>query len=194
MTYQINDTKIPGTIVNVKDAGATGEEFLDRIFFTTDGILLSQLRNISGIDGSTLQNWVKRGWIGNTVNKRYSKNQLAHILIVNMLRDTMRFERIDFLLRYINGTINDESDDIIPESRLFGYICRILERMSDANGLTADSIQKYIRDEICDYVEKMPGAYQRLENALSIIVTAYCASRIKAESSKLFDEIRNVDE
>ena len=34
----------------------TGLEFLNKIFYITDGIMLSQIREICGIDGSTLQN------------------------------------------------------------------------------------------------------------------------------------------
>ena len=114
MNIGIKDDNIPGTRLRKHEMGnVTGMEFLDKIFFITDGIMLSQVREISNVDGSTLQNWVKRGWIMNPVNKRYSKDQLARILIINMLRDTMLFERIDFLLKYINGNVNNREDDII---------------------------------------------------------------------------------
>ena len=52
---QVNN--IPGTILNRdKMDGATGLEFLDKVFFITDKIMLAQIREITGIDGTTLQN------------------------------------------------------------------------------------------------------------------------------------------
>ena len=154
--------------------------------------MLAQLREISGIDGSTLQNWVKRGWVGNTVNKKYSKDQLARILIINMLRDTMQLERIDFLLHYINGAINHREDDIIPESMLYEYICRITDRIvtgGNPGAVSNDELCAVIADATADYVDVMAGATRRLRSALEVIVTAYYASLIKAYSAELFDRL-----
>ena len=52
--------------------------------------MLSQIREICGIDGSTLQNWTKRGWVANSHNKRYNIDQLSRILIINMMRESMQ--------------------------------------------------------------------------------------------------------
>lgn len=186
-------TYIPGTMLKRDEmGGVTGIEFLDKIFFISDGIMLAQLREISGLDGSTLQNWVKRGWIGNTVNKRYSKDQLARILIINMLRATMQLERIDYLLHYINGTINDSSDDIIPESMLYEYVCRVIGRISEKGGLSSmsrEEVLEIIEQVTADYEEKMEGATHRLRSALEIIVISYYASLLAAYSAELFDQL-----
>lgn len=188
-------TYIPGTTLKRDDmGGVTGIEFLNKIFFITDGIMLAQLREISGVDGSTLQNWVKRGWIESAVNKRYSKDQLARILIINMLRPTMQLEKIDYLLHYINGTIDDQSDDIIPESMLYEYVCRIINHISPRGGpgnLTREEMFEMIADATNDYEEVIEGAAKRLHAALEIIVIAYYASLIAAYSAELFDGLDN---
>ena len=94
MNLELRDLCFPGTIIRREERyGKDGAEFLERIYFISDGIMLQQIKEISGVDGSTLQNWVKRGWIGNTVNKKYSRNQLARILIINMLRSSMKDNR-----------------------------------------------------------------------------------------------------
>ena len=93
--------------------GVTGKEFLDKVFYITDGIMLAQVREITGIDGTTLQNWLKRGWVASPAKKAYSKEHLARILIINMLRDTMQLSQIIFLLTYVNGT---EAQDMIIQS------------------------------------------------------------------------------
>ncbi len=191
MNLEISDNRLPGSAI-MRDAtdGLSGEEFLDKVFFITDGIMLSQIKEISGIDGTTLQNWVKRGWIGSTVNKKYSKNQLARILIINMMRDSMHLEEIDYLLKYINGTINCEEDDIIPESRLYGYICRITDSFSGGESMNMNALKALVHDSVSEYIEKVPGAKKRLENALAIIVTAYYAALVKTQSMLLLSELR----
>ena len=93
--------------------------------------MLSQIREVSGIDGSTLQNWTKRGWVENARLKKYNIDQVAHILIINMLRSCIQLDKIAFLLHYINGRVDDRSDDIIRDSVLYDYICRILEKLME---------------------------------------------------------------
>ncbi|MDD6800678.1 MAG: DUF1836 domain-containing protein [Firmicutes bacterium] len=193
MNLGMIDTKIQGTVMTRESMGnVTGEEFLDKIFFITDGIMLSQVREIAGLDGSTVQNWVKRGWIGNTVNKRYSKNQLARILIINMIRDTMQLEKIDFLLKYINGKINDETDNIISEAKLYDYICKITDLMLKEDGEVGENLNRLIEKCTSDYNEVVSGSRKRLCKALEIIVVSYYAALLKSHSDKLYEKIRKV--
>lgn len=128
MNLRIQDEFIPGTkLLRSEHGGVTGLEFLNKIFFISDGVMLTQIRDISGIDGTTLQNWTKRGWVANSKLKKYDINQVAHILIINMLRSCMQLDRIAFVIEYINGNIDDRRDDIIADSVLYDYICKILD-------------------------------------------------------------------
>ena len=186
MNLEINDALIPGTKLNKADMGnVTGLEFLSKVFYISEGVMLSQIREVSGIDGSTLQNWTKRGWVANARLKKYNIDQVAHILIINMLRSCIQLDHIAFLLQYINGKIDDASDDIIRDSVLYDYICRILETLTRKDVATKASITEVIRDQISDYTEAMPGARDRLANALEIIVTAYYAALIKRSSDEM---------
>jgi type I site-specific restriction-modification system R (restriction) subunit len=186
----IVDEYIPGTKMLKKDMGdVTGLDFLNKIFFITDGIMLQQIREICGVDGSTIQNWVKRGWVMNSVNKKYDKDQLARILIINMLRDSMRLEHIDFLLRYINGNVNDRLDDIISESQLYDYICNIIDKMMEDESTTHDQLKTYIRDCTEVYIERVSGARRRLQYSLEIIVTVYYAASVQRYSNLLFENL-----
>ena len=191
MNLEINDRLIPGTVLDRKSMGnVTGKEFLNKIFYISDGIMLSQIKEISGIDGSTLQNWVKRGWVENSKLKRYNIDQLAHILIINMLRNCMQLDKIAFLIRYINGSVDDRRDDIIRDSELYGYICSILDKlMRDENGCTFETLNKCIGEVTEDYEEKVGGALRRLRNALEIIITAHYASVLKAHTDAKLSEI-----
>ena len=186
MNLEINDALIPGTKLKKNDMGnVTGLEFLSKVFYISEGVMLSQIREVSGIDGSTLQNWTKRGWVANARLKKYNIDQVAHILIINMLRSCIQLDHIAFLLQYINGKIDDTSDDIIRDSVLYDYICRILDALTRQDVASKASIKEVIREQIANYEEAMPGARDRLANALEIIVTAYYAALIKKSSDEM---------
>ncbi len=190
MNLEINDALIPGTRLRKSDMGdVTGMEFLSKVFFISEGVMLSQIREVSGIDGSTLQNWTKRGWVANARLKKYNIDQVAHILIINMLRSCIQLDKIALLLHYINGKIDDKSDDIIRDSVLYDYICRILDQLMHRDVCSMASIQAVIREQIVDYEELLPGARERLANALEIIVVAYYAALIKRRSDEMLADL-----
>ena len=190
MNLEINDALIPGTRLRKVEMGnVTGMEFLSKVFFISEGVMLSQIREVSGIDGSTLQNWTKRGWVANARLKKYDIDQVAHILIINMLRSCIQLDRIAFLLQYINGRIDDTSDDIIRDSVLYDYICRILERLGEHETCTMVTIKTVIDEQLADYEEVAPGARERLSHALEIIVVAYYAALIKRRSDELLTDL-----
>ena len=104
---------LPGTVLEV---GSAETERLEEVFssmFLAGGMVLSQVANITGLEPYTVQNWVKRGFLAPPQNKRYTIQQLCRILHINMLKDVMPLERICSLLRYINGKLDQEDDDII---------------------------------------------------------------------------------
>lgn len=81
----------------------------------TDGLSLGQVCAIAGLEPSTVQNWIKRGFVSHPVNKKYRARHLARILLIAALRDCMPLERIGELMTCVNGDTDDEGDDIISE-------------------------------------------------------------------------------
>lgn len=192
MYLAINDDRVPGTVVYRKDMeGSTGLDFLEKIFFLKEGILLTQVRNIAGVDGSTLQNWVKRGWVPNTTNKLYSMDMFARIVIINMLRDTMQLSKISFLLSYINGEAGNTEDDIIPESKLYDYICKITDTILSDESYSNERLRAHIENCIddADINKNIANAKERLVSALEVIITARYAALVKAHSDELYDKL-----
>ena len=180
MNFRLIDETIPGTKLKKEDIGGlTGKAFLRQIFFVSDGVMLSQIRKISGIDGSTLQNWTKRGWVANSHSKRYNMDQVAHIFLINMLRSCMQLNHIAWLIEYINGDVEDSSDDIITETDLYDLICNVLEALAKRESCTMDTIRDTANALLVDYDAPVEGAKERLVNALEIIVVSYYASLVK---------------
>ena len=192
MNFEINDALIPGTkLLRAEMGNVTGLEFLSKVFYISDGVMLSQIREVSGIDGSTLQNWTKRGWVANAKLKKYNIDQVAHILIINMLRSCIQLDRIALLLQYINGNVDDLSDDIVRDSVLYDYICRVLDRLMQRDACSMSTIKDVIADVISDYEEVRAGARGRLANAMEIIIVAYYANLIKHRSDEMLAALMN---
>ena len=194
MNLQINEELIPGTILKRREMGdVTGLEFLKKIFYISDGVMLTQIRDISGIDSSTLQNWTKRGWVVNSKLKKYDIDQVAHILIINMLRSCMQLDKIDFLIHFINGDVHDTADDIIRDSVLYDYICRILNHMMQSGTCSLSTVRGFVEEITADYQEPVAGAKARLNGALEVIVVTYYATLLKQHASALMDRLEMAD-
>lgn len=185
----ISSRYIPGTVVDrSKMNGAAGESFLDKVFYITEGIMLTQIREITGIDGTTLQNWLKRGWVASPKGKYYTKEHLARILLIAMMRDTMQLARIAQVLSYINGRVGDVTDDIIPESVLYDYVCRAVDVLADGDSAGLNQLDDVVESVVASYEERVAGAKKRLSRGISIIVTAYYSTLVKNHAENMIDE------
>ena len=78
--------KIPGTTLRYNEqAKLAAYSVVAPVIEATGGLTLSQLSKLTGLEGSTIQNWIKRGWVSTTVGKKYSDKQVIRILLINML-------------------------------------------------------------------------------------------------------------
>ena len=146
-----------------------------------------QIREISGIDSSTLQNWTKRGWVANSKLKKYNIDQVAHILIINMLRSALPLERICGLLEYINGHLDDESDDLIDDTQLYFLFVRLASyhrQMQNTAGR-----EDYLNQILADYAEPQDGAKERVEKVLRIMLTAWAASQLRQAAERMVTQL-----
>ena len=195
MKIQIESRLIPGTILPREAmGGVSGIEFLNKVFFISDGIMLSQIKDIAGIDGTTLQNWTKRGWVDTPKAKKYTKDQLALILIINMMRDCIRLDHIAFIVSFINGRVYDRSDNIVRESTLYDYVCRVLDRLDASGDMYANGhdLRECVSEVTSDYEEAIRGSASRLRRAIEVIVTAYGAAMIKKKADGMIDSIMKI--
>lgn len=154
-----------------------------------DGLSLRQVCSITGLEGSTIQNWIKRGFVAHPVGKKYRERHLARILLISSLRDCMKLENIGALLEIINGDADDTSDDIISEEQLYDYLCGIIGKAQE-NGLSFDEIPQTVRKVTKDYVPTDDTAAARLNEALTVMVYAYRAGQYKKEADDRFRQMK----
>ena len=180
---------IPGTTIAINGQSGMFEMFIPLIK-ATNGLTLSQVCAITGLEQSTIQNWVKRGFVANPVNKKYYERQLARILLISALRDAMKIDSIGELMRLVNGSADDESDDIISEERMYDYFCKIIAGFENTIP-SAAQIEAYALEILSDYVEPHQHAAKRLKDALCVMSLAYYAAVYKSDAEKLLEEMRS---
>ncbi len=179
----------PGSAVERQGQGA--ESFLFGIFAVTKGLMLAQVREITGLDTHMIQNWINRGWVKRPVDKRYSMDQLARIMIINMLRDVMRLEDISVLLTYINGSAQTEEDNIISDAKLYCYLCTVLDKIGFDTVLSEEELERAILTVAAEYQEPFPGAREKLVAGMKIILTYFAASLLKKRADQLYTKVLN---
>lgn len=179
---------LPGTQIDIgkKNYGQIdiAESVMNNIF-QTGGLMLSQVIAMTSLEGYMIQNWVKRGFLSPPVHKLYSKRQFCRIVIINMLKDSMVIEKVVRLLSYINGALDDESDDLIDDSQLYNYYVNMVF-MCEQQGRESDEA---ISEILNDYNEPVPGAKKRLSTVLIIMYNAGLANKYKRRCEQLLSEL-----
>lgn len=175
---------LPGSTLTY-DASYPGsaEQLLAAIYAGGD-LMLSQVSHISGLEPHMIQNWVARGYLPPPKLKRYTRRQLSRILLINLLRSVLSLERICRLLSYVNGHLDDESDDTVDDSRLYIWLL-------DCITVPEEEAEAAVDRCLQAYAEPFPGAGRRLGQVLEILVTAYRASEQKKRAE---EQIAALDE
>ncbi len=180
---------IPATTMKFsEEARNSAFSVISPILEATGGLTLSQLSKLTGLEGSTIQNWIKRGWIASTKGKKYSEKQVIRILLFNMLRGSMTFEKIAQLMTYINGDVEDTSDDIIADITLYNILCRIIFTAEDEGAFTTESVQELISREISANSSEITDPV-KLRKAMYVMVMAYRSACLKDEAESGMNEI-----
>ena len=179
--------RIPGTERYIQRENADGVEDMFSSMFLAGGMVLSQVASITGLEPYTIQNWVKRGFLSPPQHKRYSMNQLCRILHINMLKSVLPLEQICGLLSYVNGKLDEESDDIIDDSRLYFLFVRLVSRAKELEDPTA--WEQAMNEALCNYQEPVPGARERIVKALQIMLIAWVAARLRRTAETMLQEL-----
>ena len=178
---------LPGTVLKAEAEEAGNVEAMFSPMFLAGGMVLSQVSSITGLEPYIIQNWVKRGFLSPPQNKRYTLRQLCRILNINMLKGVLPMERICAMLGYINGQLDDDSDDTIDDSRLYFMFVRLAAHAKQID--QSQAWQEAIDRVLQDYAEPIPGARDRIAQVLRIMLIAYVAARMKDQAETLLTEI-----
>ena len=151
-----------------------------------DGLTLGQVCTLSELEPSTIQNWIKRGYVPHPVMKKYRERHLARILLIAQLRQSMPIDRVGELFSYINGDADDESDDIIAEEALYDLFLDIADKL-DESAPAPDRVE----DIVCTVLKdaSICSEYRdKLTFALCVMAYTYMANCFKEKADLLFNE------
>lgn len=171
--------------------------FLDTLYLS-GGLYLSQICSMTGLAPYEVQNWVRRGFLTPPVHKKYSRDQFCRIVLINLLRQSLKIDTISKLLAHINGHLNDESDDLIRDSGLYNYyVNTVLALEEDAAGsgsVPDDGRLRSVIDRITrSYSEPVPGSRNRLIDVLTVMFYAGSASRLQEKCGETISSWNDPD-
>lgn len=178
---------IPGTILTGQRDAADSVESLFQSLFLAGGLTLSQVASITGLEPYTIQNWVKRGFLPPPQGKRYNMEQVCRLININILKGNMPLEQIINLMSYLNGSLADESDDLVDDTMLFFLFVKLAARARYIGGSKAwdDALVEITED----YHEPVPGAREKLIKVLKIMLTVWCANMLKQQAEQMIAEL-----
>ena len=178
---------IPGTTLTGQREQADDVESLFQSLFLAGGLTLSQVSSITGLEPYTIQNWVKRKFLAPPHGKRYDMEQVCRLININILKGTMPLEEIIHLMRYLNGDLTSESDDLVDDTMLFFFFVRLAARARYIGGSKAwDDALVEITE--C-YREPVPGGREKLIKVLKIMLTVWCANMLKNQAEAMIAQL-----
>ena len=183
------DWTIPGTALTGRREDVKNSIQQIEGMFLGGGMIRSQLASVTGVEPHDIQNWVKRGFLPSPVNKRYSMEQFCRIVTINMLRTAMPMDKICSLLAYVNGKLDDESDDLIDDTVLYFMFLRLAARARHIDG--KDSWDEAIADILSDYREPIPGAKARIDKVLRIMLTAWIGVQTIRRAEQMLAQLKD---
>lgn len=181
------DWTIPGTVLRADREDAEYIEELFSSMFLAGGMVLSQVASVTGLEPYTVQNWVKRGFLAPPQKKRYTLRQLCRIININMLKGVLPMERICGLLTYINGQLDDESDDMIDDATLYFMFVHLAVHVRQLR--LPQERETLLEQTLRDYAEPVPGAKERVRSVLRIMLTAWVAARLGQEAERMLAQL-----
>ena len=178
---------IPGTTLEGLRSNADRTDGLFQSMFLAGGLTLSQVSSITGLETHTVQNWVKRGFLPPPRNKRYDMEQTCRIILINMLKGAMSLEQICGLISYINGSLTDESDDIIDDAVLYFNFVSLAARARHIGG--SKEWGEALEEVTENYAEPYPGAKEKVKKVLQIMLTAWIASQLRDQANRMISQL-----
>jgi len=166
--------------------GEKGFAKIDMLLQATGGLSLSQVCAVTKLEGSTIQNWVKRGWVKHPNGKRYEEIHIARILIINALKECIKLEHISLLMDYVAG---DDGAEAIKESELFNYLCAALSEMGQSRDQSRGGVEAAVDTVLNDYSGSKRGAKHRIRKALALMIYACVCTDVKRRTESMMGQI-----
>ena len=184
-------TKLPGTTIDANIENNCADKIFTPMFYS-GGLVLSQVAQITGLEGYIIQNWVKRKYLSHPENKKYTRCQLCRILNINILKDCFTLDQTEEILSYISNSLKAENNHShIDDSDLYSYFTNVLAvlQSNSEDMLDVKKIDFAISVELLNSSLKSQIACKRLSTILRIMVISYESLEIKNRALELYKKL-----
>ena len=183
----IKDKKLPGAALAYGGKGEKGFAQFQMLISATKGLSLSQVCAVTGLEATTIQNWVKRGWVAHPNGKKYAEVHIARILIINALKDSLKLEHISLLIGYVKGAQENVGAGSIKESDLYSALCEALYDLeSGKDGGGVEKIAERVAFNLENYT---PKAKKRIQKALTVMIYACVCADVKRRTDSMMSQV-----
>lgn len=160
---------MPGTLLPWNDrAGENAFLLLETTFSVSGGGLsLSQLTGLTGLSTTAIQNWVKRGWVSHPIDKKYEGEQVARILLLNLLRPALQLESIAALLNEIA-----EQEAALSEIMLYNMLCAGFRRIEMTGTAERSAMERLASNLLIQYGIASTESIRRSLTAMLLAMAA----------------------
>lgn len=125
-------------------------------YLELDSMMLSQVVEVAqrvgqnDINNTHIQNWVRRKYLPHPQKKKYSREQVANILLLNDLRNVLSLEEASQLLSFVNLNLDDNSDDRINPAKLYRYYSEIFDLTQKNWVASIEQLPKEVNEALAD--------------------------------------------
>jgi len=140
---------------------------------------------MTGLEPHVIQNWVKRKYLTSPVNRVYSRQQFARIIIINMLREALQIDKICELIHVIGGVLEDPDDDLIKDNELYHLYVDMLSQ-GNINLEDKKTVVAATEKAIASYTSTDDSSRKKVCKLLQIMLYAHASSRLKNSAEELF--------
>ena len=107
-----------------------------------NGLLLSALCEKTGVEPSTVQNWVKRGYLSKPNGKKYTGEQAAEVIFLNNMKNAVSLDEAALLLR------KTKEKSGVAVSEILSVLASSLVRATRFNSTDGESLKSVINIEL----------------------------------------------
>ena len=184
-------TQLPGSQIETAITPGVADRQLTSLF-SCGGLILSQVCQLTGLEGHTVQNWVKRKFLAPPVKKRYNRNQLCRLFNINLLKDIFTLEKAVKLLGRVDGGPCVATGDQMDDSRLYSCLIDCLAALDYPDRIDPGLVGDTVRTVASDIQSPHRGAELQLWLVLEIMLAACQAQYIRRRVLEMYGRLGNM--
>lgn len=176
------ELSIPGTNIQLPYSMIDEvERLLEPVF---SGLLLSQVVAVGqNMTNEMIQNWVKRGYVPTTVEKKYYRRHVVRILLINIMKDGMQIEQCVNLLEYFKTL------DGMDEEVLYVLFCKVALTLAYGGDYSETHFRSALKKYEGVLLHLSKEDYYKVGQVLGIMILIYAASTFQQRVTQLYGEL-----